>query len=65
MNCEHFTKIELKYCEMCGGLWLRKEGNHGVYCAHCAPTVTEIAHGAKKKPVFVDLAGVAGGPLCA
>jgi Zn-finger nucleic acid-binding protein len=29
------TEVELKYCERCGGLWLRLHGNSGVYCASC------------------------------
>jgi uncharacterized Zn finger protein (UPF0148 family) len=28
-------QVELKYCERCGGLWLRLQGNGGVYCASC------------------------------
>ena len=28
-------QVELKYCERCGGLWLRPEGTNGVYCASC------------------------------
>ena len=27
--------VELKYCERCGGLWLRPQGTSGVYCASC------------------------------
>jgi len=27
--------VELKYCERCGGLWLRPQGTDGVYCASC------------------------------
>jgi Zn-finger nucleic acid-binding protein len=27
--------VELKYCERCGGLWLRPQGAGGVYCAAC------------------------------
>jgi uncharacterized Zn finger protein (UPF0148 family) len=27
--------VDLKYCERCGGLWLRPQGNDGVYCASC------------------------------
>jgi Zn-finger nucleic acid-binding protein len=27
--------VELKYCERCGGLWLRAQGADGVYCAGC------------------------------
>ena len=28
-------QVELKYCERCGGLWLRLQGTTGVYCASC------------------------------
>jgi len=28
-------QVELKYCERCGGLWLRPQGAEGVYCAGC------------------------------
>ncbi len=27
--------VELKYCERCGGLWLRLRGADGVYCPGC------------------------------
>lgn len=27
--------FELKYCERCGGLWLRPEGAAGPYCPNC------------------------------
>ena len=29
------TQVELKYCERCGGLWLRPQGADRVYCASC------------------------------
>ena len=28
-------QVELKYCERCGGLWLRARGTDGVYCSSC------------------------------
>jgi Zn-finger nucleic acid-binding protein len=28
--------LELKYCERCGGLWLRPRGSNLIYCAACA-----------------------------
>ena len=28
-------QVELKYCERCGGLWLRLQAANGVYCAGC------------------------------
>jgi hypothetical protein len=31
-----YPKLELKYCERCGGLWLRPRGGDLVYCAECA-----------------------------
>jgi len=30
------TLVELKYCERCGGLWLRPRGCAGVHCASCS-----------------------------
>jgi Zn-finger nucleic acid-binding protein len=27
--------VELKYCERCGGLWLRRTKTDGVVCAEC------------------------------
>ena len=27
--------VELKYCERCGGLWLRRPGQEIVYCERC------------------------------
>ena len=27
--------VELKYCERCGGLWLRCSGQDGVHCERC------------------------------
>jgi hypothetical protein len=29
------VRMELKYCEHCGGLWVR-EGGGGVYCDKCS-----------------------------
>ncbi len=35
-------EVELKYCERCGGLWVRPCGSQRVYCADCAPRMAEI-----------------------
>lgn len=32
----HESKVELKYCERCGGLWLRREGTNRVHCRGCS-----------------------------
>ena len=28
-------QLELKYCERCGGLWLRRKGSDLVFCVSC------------------------------
>lgn len=35
-------RVELKYCERCGGLWVRECGGGQVYCNHCLPEVAEL-----------------------
>lgn len=34
--------LELKYCEQCGGLWLRRRGSEECYCAACARFLEDI-----------------------
>jgi len=36
------VRVELKYCERCGGLWLRECGSGLIYCKGCEPDVTEL-----------------------
>ncbi len=38
---ENETRVELKYCEHCGGLWVR-EGGGGVYCEKCQPKIADL-----------------------
>ncbi len=38
------TELELKYCERCGGLWLRLHGDTEVYCAACRRQMTAFPH---------------------
>jgi len=42
-------QLELKYCERCGGLWLRIRGIQEVYCSSCAAAMSEVAIGRKSK----------------
>jgi Zn-finger nucleic acid-binding protein len=42
-------RVELKYCERCGGLWLRECGTGRVYCASCEREVADLPV-PKKKP---------------
>ena len=34
--------LELKYCERCGGLWLRPMGGEQIYCAPCARAIADL-----------------------
>lgn len=34
--------MELKYCEHCGGLWIRERGAGNVYCDHCQSKVADL-----------------------
>jgi len=36
------SQFELKYCERCGGLWLRPVGGCQVYCVACARQMREL-----------------------
>ena len=45
-------RMELKYCEHCGGLWVR-EGGAGVYCGKCEQKVAELP--VPKKPQRLEL----------
>ena len=40
--------LELKYCERCGGLWIRPRGAEEVYCPACAPEVSELPVGRRR-----------------
>lgn len=33
---ENSIQLELKYCERCGGLWLRPGGSDLIFCRRCA-----------------------------
>jgi Zn-finger nucleic acid-binding protein len=35
--------LELKYCERCGGLWLRPAGGEQIYCRGCARQMADMA----------------------
>jgi Zn-finger nucleic acid-binding protein len=36
------VEVELKYCERCGGLWVRPCGSERVFCGNCAPRMAEL-----------------------
>ena len=35
-------EVELKYCERCGGLWLRPVGGRQIYCPPCIPKMAHL-----------------------
>jgi Transcription factor zinc-finger len=35
-------EVELKYCERCGGLWLRAVGRRQIYCPPCIPKMAKM-----------------------
>ena len=36
-------RLELKYCERCGELWLRGAGGESVFCSRCGAQLDEEA----------------------
>ena len=46
--------LELKYCERCGGLWLRRKGESQVYCESCSLQWLEV--GSSKSETRVSYA---------
>ena len=53
-NKNNEVGVELKYCEHCGGLWVRERGAGVVYCDNCQPKVADLPI-PKKKPGRVIL----------
>jgi Zn-finger nucleic acid-binding protein len=43
-------QVELKYCERCGGLWLRPQGTDGVYCASCRISLAAMPNPGEAPP---------------
>jgi Zn-finger nucleic acid-binding protein len=41
-NTKDVMRMELKYCERCGGLWLRPVGGGQVYCVGCGREMAEL-----------------------
>lgn len=42
------VQLELKYCERCGGLWMRVRGSQDVYCDACVAPMLELP-GARRR----------------
>ena len=50
---EVFEQLELKYCERCGGLWLRNQGEEEVYCPGCVPKMAEFPEPRRRPRILV------------
>jgi hypothetical protein len=60
MNLENdpeLIHLELKYCERCGGLWLRLYGTDEVYCGVCRAETTNLPASTRRRPRNPRLAG--------
>jgi uncharacterized Zn finger protein (UPF0148 family) len=64
MEPETLFRIELKYCERCGGLFFRRDGNPQVYCVTCKPLMDQVAVAPKKPPRSVKAVAAAAEALC-
>jgi Zn-finger nucleic acid-binding protein len=45
---EKKLSFELKYCERCGGLWLRPAGGEQIYCVGCGRAMAEMPERTQK-----------------
>jgi hypothetical protein len=54
-DSSHAVRMELKYCEHCGSLWLRPSGTEAIYCENCQPKVAELPAPQKKNPGRLQL----------
>ena len=50
-DSEKTVRLELKYCEHCGGLWLRECGAGVVYCVNCLPRIAELPTARKSEKI--------------
>lgn len=63
MKPEDVERVELKYCERCGGLWMRREGSGEVFCQACKQAFHKFgmpkkqARSLPRLPVFRRLEG--------
>jgi hypothetical protein len=42
-------QFELKYCERCGGLWLRPVGSGQIYCVGCGREMAKMPPASQKR----------------
>jgi len=44
-------RLELKYCERCGGLWMRTRDSGDVYCPLCVAEMLDLPRPRPKKTI--------------
>ena len=54
-------QLELKYCERCGGLWLRPHGSDLVFCQRCSTAVVGLFSRTFEPPPLSDRPSVQSG----
>ncbi len=55
------VQLELKYCERCGGLWLRVRGAQSAYCSSCAVALSQtVVVRRSKRPPRLPVADING-----
>jgi hypothetical protein len=54
VNSTNELQFELKYCERCGGLWLRPVGGGQIYCVSCGREMAQLPP-ASKEPETAQL----------
>lgn len=54
-NESSYEQVELKYCERCGGLFLRRQGSRRAYCKTCMPLMGELPNRQLRKTGDVRL----------
>ncbi len=64
MPPEAIIHFELKYCERCGGLWLRRCNVLAIYCSPCARQMEEIARGRLHRLISCMRAGARALSTC-
>ncbi|HXR18103.1 MAG TPA: hypothetical protein VN777_18055 [Terriglobales bacterium] len=48
------VRLELKYCERCGGLWMRTQGTEDVYCPSCAVEMLDLPARKRRPQLLVS-----------
>ena len=43
-------RVELKYCEACGTLWLRPQSSTARYCRRCEKVMAELSRAGRTAP---------------